>query len=689
MGKRDRVSTFAIVTLISVIAMGSFHEGWEAAPVGVYTPTCGDCVPTLIQGDEGLWYVGDTVSDFPECGSTQNKAEIVMYQGSQAVRLTSEASDSGCPDNIWIDLSTYSNPGFSIPLTPETMIVFEESGELDDPQMHGWGKNCINPPCFDNVSLQLIDNKGNILAYVLQRCPWATPNVRNAIYGDTYREIFLDPDAGSYSRNLYEDFLTIPAFSATNPKIVLVVFQVNEHGWVIIDNIRIGAELIQPFANFTYSPEEPYVGTSVRFDASDSRDSNGGTNLTYHWDFDDANSESVNSPIIHHTYEEPNDCYKVRLTVEDNYGLSDPYECCLKVKRKEFMLTFDDGPIPGQTDNILLQLMKFKVDEEPVRAAFFLVGDADRLYCPWDCEWPKGSVVKDSDVVVRIDGMKHYVGNHTHHHAWFLLWWLPLPGFRFSSMEDFVMNEISDCNDAIAGALGKSPPKIFRAPYLQQRDYPSPIYGAAQQLGFTVVGGEIADKSPWEPHSLLDVKKNARDIIENWTENEPRVLIFHDNRSVTYNHIGEIIDYLLSEGYTLAHFDIERIPRQTQPIGEGIKQDLKGIARGPVDLIITDPEGLILSKDNSQISNTVYQEIEIGADGEFVDLFVIAEPKDGEYLIHVITEPNALVGDTYSLELEYRGDIYILADEVPVSEAPTEPYSFTVTQVADPSDGKD
>ena len=53
------------------------------------------------------------------------------------------------------------------------------------------------PPCFDNVSLLLTDNGGNILAYVLQRYPAAVENTPNVNYGDTYREIFLDPDAGT------------------------------------------------------------------------------------------------------------------------------------------------------------------------------------------------------------------------------------------------------------------------------------------------------------------------------------------------------------------------------------------------------------------------------------------------------------------------------------------------------------
>ncbi len=312
-----------------------------------------------------------------------------------------------------------------------------------------------------------------------------------------------------------------------------------------------------PTASFKYEPQKPRPGQAIVLDASKSEDKDGWI-VSYEWDFGDGTSASTLFPIYDEgkSYEEPGE-YLVTLTVTDNEGLVGTTTSKVKVKPKEFMLTFDDGPIPGHTDSILLQLMHCKVDGDPVRAAFFMVGDPNPLYyAPYDIEWSKGSVRAHPDAVTRVSGFGHLIGNHTQHHAWFPQW----PLFGFYSMEEFIGDEISQCNSEIKKALRRSPPGIFRAPYLQEQDYPSPIYEVARELDFTVVSGEIAD-SAWS--SVSEVQAKAKGILEAWQEDEPVVLIFHDNRSVTYDHIGEIVSYLQSEGYRLVHFDPDLIPRQT------------------------------------------------------------------------------------------------------------------------------
>ncbi len=313
-----------------------------------------------------------------------------------------------------------------------------------------------------------------------------------------------------------------------------------------------------PKASFKCEPQKPKPGEAIVFDASKSEDKDGWI-VSYEWDFGDGTSASTLFPVYDEgkSYEEPGD-YLVSLTVTDNDGLVGSTASTVKVKPKEFMLTFDDGPIPGQTDSILLQLMHCKVDDEPVKAAFFMLGDARdwSYFNDFDFEVWKGSVQQHPDAVTRVYGLGHFVGNHTQHHAWFPKYEL----FNFNSMEEFITDEISQCEGEIKKALHKSSAGIFRAPYLQEQDYPLPVYEAARGLGFTVVGGKIADGA-WL--SVAEAQEKARDILETWQEAEPVVLIFHDNRSVTYNHIGEIVSYLQNEGYSLAHFDPTRIPKQT------------------------------------------------------------------------------------------------------------------------------
>ena len=214
----------------------AFHEGWESSTAGIYRP---NALPLpLIAGDAGYWILGDTVSEFPECGPTPHTAEILLLDGSQRLRLTSNDSASSCADNIWANLMEVPplnlNPGFSIPVNSETAISFEATGNLTDPQKGS--PYCVNPPCGDTVSLSLADNRGNVLAYVLQRAPDAVPNDVHS----SYREVFLNPGDGVYSRNLFDDFSTIPNFNPFGAAIKGINFEVDAHGSATIDNICVG-----------------------------------------------------------------------------------------------------------------------------------------------------------------------------------------------------------------------------------------------------------------------------------------------------------------------------------------------------------------------------------------------------------------------------------------------------------------
>lgn len=240
MNARVRWFMGVVALLAAVAAAQDFDEGWETAQVGDYTPSA----TTYINGDEGPWFLGDSISQSPDCGPTRNQAQILVQNGSRVLRLLSNRSFTNCADDIWVLLaeSESFNRGFAVLLTPDTIISFNEYGELEDPQLHNGGVNCLVPPCFDNVSLVLTDNQGNILAYVLQRYPAAVENVPNVNYGDIYREVFLDPAAGSYRRNLFNDFQQIRTFDPEGAQVASIEFRVDEHGWGVIDNIIISNE---------------------------------------------------------------------------------------------------------------------------------------------------------------------------------------------------------------------------------------------------------------------------------------------------------------------------------------------------------------------------------------------------------------------------------------------------------------
>ncbi|MDR4485499.1 MAG: PASTA domain-containing protein [Nitrospirales bacterium] len=223
-------------TLTTTYSWG-FQERWENATTGTYVPL-GDPKFTLIDSDEGRWLVGDTVSEFPECGPTPHRAEIIASGGGKALRLTSENSNSDCVDNIAVSylskLPVANNRVIGLNLN--TIISFDEIGQLNDPQL-SFSPNCISAPCGDTISLLLADNWGNKLAYVMQRAPEEVPNESHS----DYREIFLNRDGGRFLRNLYFDFSTIPNFKpfAEKLQIEAIEFRVDSNGSGTIDNLVI------------------------------------------------------------------------------------------------------------------------------------------------------------------------------------------------------------------------------------------------------------------------------------------------------------------------------------------------------------------------------------------------------------------------------------------------------------------
>jgi len=111
------------------------------------------------------------------------------------------------------------------------------------------------------------------------------------------------------------------------------------------------------------------------------------------------------------------------------------------------------------------------------------------------------------------------------------------------------------------------------------------------------------------------------------------------------------------------------------------KQPLSTIeATSPVDLIITDPDNLTITKEIGEIPGVLYYiELDIDEDGELDDMIIILERKIGDYLISVIPEPDAAPTDTYTLKVLGPDATIVLAENVPISDVPTEPYIFNPT----------
>lgn len=96
-----------------------------------------------------------------------------------------------------------------------------------------------------------------------------------------------------------------------------------------------------PIANFTFTPEEPWVGEEVTFNASSSYDPDGSI-VQYIWDFGDRTTLNTTSPIATHTYSTGGRKI-VTLSVVDDLGVTSTI--VKEVKVLSFKLELPDGKI--------------------------------------------------------------------------------------------------------------------------------------------------------------------------------------------------------------------------------------------------------------------------------------------------------------------------------------------------------
>jgi len=102
--------------------------------------------------------------------------------------------------------------------------------------------------------------------------------------------------------------------------------------------------------------------------------------------------------------------------------------------------------------------------------------------------------------------------------------------------------------------------------------------------------------------------------------------------------------------------------------------------KDPVDLIVTDPDGLIISKEVNEIPGATYIEVDLNGDGDPDDQITIPYRKIGNYLITVVPEPDASPDETYTLEITINGQTIVLAEDVPISNIPDQPYLIQSTE---------
>lgn len=173
--------------------------------------------------------------------------------------------------------------------------------------------------------------------------------------------------------------------------------------------------------------------------------------------------------------------------------------------KKKVALTFDDGPDPVHTLEILSLL-----DQYQARATFFVLGNRVDFY---------------PSIIQEMADKGHEIGNHTWNHKDLT---------KLSS--DQIKNEINKTSNAIKAVIGEGP-QLYRPPYGAINDQ---VRGATnlKPVLWTV------DPQDWLHR---DATKVFNHVKANVTDGS--IVLMHDIYGSTVEAVGKILSYLAAEGY--------------------------------------------------------------------------------------------------------------------------------------------
>jgi len=178
---------------------------------------------------------------------------------------------------------------------------------------------------------------------------------------------------------------------------------------------------------------------------------------------------------------------------------------------KKIALTFDDGPHPRYTMQILDILAEYGI-----KATFFEVGE-NVIYYP--------------EAAMRVASEGHEIGNHTYTH----------PHIK-NLNEEQLSEETRRCESAIIEVTGIKP-KIFRPP---EGVVDSAVKTWADKNGYSVVLWSV-DTRDWAGTSVSEMVKNVDNNVRPGS-----IILMHDyvsRKSHTVEALKKMIPMLLDKGY--------------------------------------------------------------------------------------------------------------------------------------------
>jgi peptidoglycan-N-acetylglucosamine deacetylase len=196
-------------------------------------------------------------------------------------------------------------------------------------------------------------------------------------------------------------------------------------------------------------------------------------------------------------------------------GFYIPVPCAAKTQDKRISISFDDGPDPQFTPEILALLEK-----TGIKAAFFCIGKR----------------IEGNELLLRrINENGHLIGNHSYsHHFWFDL---------FSAGKMYAdLRQMDHITKEITGLT----PRLFRPPY----GVTNPNLKKAILRGNYIPVG-------WSIRSMDTVIRDEKKLLHNITKalKPGAIILFHDTSRTTVAILPAFISYVKAQGYEIIRLD--------------------------------------------------------------------------------------------------------------------------------------
>jgi peptidoglycan/xylan/chitin deacetylase (PgdA/CDA1 family) len=200
----------------------------------------------------------------------------------------------------------------------------------------------------------------------------------------------------------------------------------------------------------------------------------------------------------------------------------------IRLKPREVILTFDDGPVPGRTDSILATL-----DQFGIKATFLMVGQMAKNH---------------PETVRRVAARGHSIGSHSWGH----------PNLANMSF-DRAVAEI-ERGEAAIRAAGGGPVKFFRFPYLADT---SRLRAYMASRGVVVLDVDIDSKDYFKSGPQ---KVSAR-TMASLRRQGGGIILFHDLQTRTAAMLPGFLAELKRNGYKVVHIVPRRGPLRLASAG--------------------------------------------------------------------------------------------------------------------------